>query len=352
MLVLALSYHQVMPAYLDFLFPFGHQIYPKDFHFSGFRHEDRVGVRDRGVAIPELGRSGRGLQLCYGLKSVESSTNPPDWPWSIRQTAVYHAFDLETGEATWFVVKANRLLKSRIMAATRSGDQPALTSFQSPGRAFASALEAHLIICQWAGEKWRWYINFLEETLQKKTRSALLAAVDQPRVPVSADPGPPRRNTAPAGEGPRPTPLVSRSTFAKIRGVLSFAPDTTRKKAVRPSPAAAPQAAPARRNAPEPPDPQQQFTFRDLQDIHHLEEKMTETLLVLKMNANVLTELKQHYRSIVRSDDCPDELKRHGINDVERFERRVTNIIGDLQVQQDRLETLLHLLTDRKTLVG
>ena len=68
-----LTYHQVMPAFLDFLFPFGFQKYRQDFHFGGFRQHTTLSDLDRGLAIAEIGRSGRGYQLCYSLKAVEQS---------------------------------------------------------------------------------------------------------------------------------------------------------------------------------------------------------------------------------------------------------------------------------------
>lgn len=97
MLMTIFSYHQVMPAVLDFLFPFGRQEYAKDFHFSGFRQDTCLAEFERGLQIPELGWSGLGIQLCYGLKSVETSLSQPEWPWSIRQCAIHHSLDLESG---------------------------------------------------------------------------------------------------------------------------------------------------------------------------------------------------------------------------------------------------------------
>ena len=73
MLTLVFTYHQVLPSFLDFLFPFGNQQYAQDFHFSGFKYEDRFSDADSGLRIPELGWSGRDFQFCYNLKSKEPS---------------------------------------------------------------------------------------------------------------------------------------------------------------------------------------------------------------------------------------------------------------------------------------
>jgi hypothetical protein len=47
MLTEVLTYHQVMPAYLDFILPFGGQERRKDVHCSGFRRETLL-TKERG----------------------------------------------------------------------------------------------------------------------------------------------------------------------------------------------------------------------------------------------------------------------------------------------------------------
>jgi hypothetical protein len=71
MLMFVFTYYQIMPDFLDFIFPFGKQLYTQDFHFSGFRHEERLSEDDRGLNLSHLGRSGRDVRMCYSLKSVE-----------------------------------------------------------------------------------------------------------------------------------------------------------------------------------------------------------------------------------------------------------------------------------------
>ncbi|KAI9780709.1 MAG: hypothetical protein M1816_002758 [Peltula sp. TS41687] len=336
MFVLLLTYHQVMPAYLDFIFPFGEQLYPQDFYFSGFRHENRLSQVDRGFSVPELGRSGRGLQICYSLKSVEPLKG--EWPWSIRQTAVYHSFDIVTGRTTWIIVKANGLMKSRITTATRSGQYPGMKSFQSISGAFAASLETHLIICDWAGENWRWYINFLEEEFQSKTRHALLVNVDRAPSPVPEKLA--RAKTALQVKRPSIPP------FARVFSLnLSKSPSTTPDRApARPAPDIVLDKSPGSFD-------QSSFSFTDLQGIQSLEEKANNTLLVLEMNANVLSEMQQEYRAIAESEDWPDELRLGCKGDTSRFKRRVSNVINDLKMQRSRLETLLRLLGQRKSLL-
>lgn len=300
MLTLVFTYHQVLPSFLDFLFPFGNQQYAQDFHFGGFKHEDRFSDVDSGLRIPEFGWSGRDFHFCYNLKSIEPSKGHPEWPWSIRQSALYHLFDVETGRTNWIIIKGDQLLKKRIKSATGSRGLPEASCFDTVDRAFASTLAIHVILCEWSGENWRWYINFLEEALQATTRPTLSAMVDP--FPSSM-----------AYDGP------------SMMAQLDYKRHVTTSH--------------------------EDFSFSDLQRIQFIQEKVNETLLVLKVNVNVLTELRQHYRSICESDGWPRELALKCKGDIFRFEKRVIAVEKDLQMQQSRTETLLSLLADRKSLV-
>ena len=179
-MVAALTHYQVMASFLDFIFPFGMQEYPQDFYFSGLREETALQSLPQGLVIPKLGRSGREIRVCYNLKSVETSKSSREWPWSIRQTAVYHSFDVETGKSFWIVVKGSELIKDRIQEATRKGSNssPELRSFETTAQAFNSTLATHLVLCDWCDEEWRWYLKYPEERLQDATRRGL-AIIDR-----------------------------------------------------------------------------------------------------------------------------------------------------------------------------
>ena len=95
----------------------------------------------------------------------------------------------------------------------------------------------------------------------------------------------------------------------------------------------------------------QDFSFSDLQRIQFIQEKVNETLLILKINVDVLIELRQHYRSIFESDGWPCELILKCKGDISRFEKRIIAVENDLRMQQSKSETLLRVLADRKSLV-
>jgi hypothetical protein len=166
-----LSYHQVMPSYLDFISVFGVQWEPRDLRFSGFREQLTLGQSASTTGIPALGRSGRQYQLSFNLKGVSQVPIPNkpgrNW-WSIRQAAIHHQFDVELGTTLWIVTKGDRDLKERIEDMTapppygRIEDQ----SFDTPEECFRSSLAVHLLLCNWSTEEWRWYIQFLETSIE------------------------------------------------------------------------------------------------------------------------------------------------------------------------------------------
>ncbi|KAI4941153.1 hypothetical protein J4E91_010944 [Alternaria rosae] len=178
-----LSYHQIMPAYLDFMLVFGGQSDAKDPHFSGFREQIRLKTPSNGHPAPELGRSGKHYQLCYNLKGVqhkkESNEDMKLDEWSIRDAAIYHRFDVEYGTTLWIVTKGGRDLRDRYEELTRPAGRPGHKMYTDTTSCFQLALMTHLLYCQWSTEDWRWYIVWLERVVEKESRMA----VDGPRGP-------------------------------------------------------------------------------------------------------------------------------------------------------------------------
>ena len=369
MLECAFTHHQVMPEFLDFVFPFGEQEYMQDFHFSGFFEETRLLASDGGLNISALGRSGREIRLCYNLKSVESSNSNPKLPWSIRQVAVYHSFDVETGKSFWTVIKGNQLLKKRVEAATipEITGKGSIKSFETTASSFSSTLATHLAICDWCDEEWRWYLNYLEEKLQNATLHSLAITIATKPTIIA---GPIHQNTKQSS--PSLFRQVSNFTKATRRTGSSstwFSKGNleTEKQPIQPS-------FPQRREPiptpgrPRPPpklppgmpgtvriekeDDNEGFTFGDLQQVQHLEECANEVFLVLEANVDVLEKLRDHYQCIVTEDDLPEEIKTGCRREFARYGKRISSIIADLQRQRSRTQNLQRLLSDRKSLVS
>jgi hypothetical protein len=372
-----LSYFQAMASFLDFVFPFGRQMYTQDFHFSGFRYEAKLTESERGLAIPELNRSGQDLKMCYSLKSVEESIVQKEWPWSIRQASVHHSFDVITGVMSWVVVKGNQLIKDRVQAATKPGNRSEIKDLQDAGSAFAASLATHLLIAGWSSEEWRWYIGFLEEEFHSTTRRALAVKVETIRSPTIAS----KKNVpwAPissptTGISEKPT-FSSQKTFSSLLTSLSEKPVIGSKtkpndqKVVLPPLQTSVAQPPTGLPGFQPPFPfarvangssaqtknsagHEEFSFESLQRVQSLEDKCNEVLLVLDANTSVLTEITSFYKSIISSENCPKEHKEKWGRDVLAFDRKIEGIICEIRMQSTITKTLLRLLADRKSLVS
>jgi hypothetical protein len=375
-MVATLTHHQVMASFLDFIFPFGMQEYPQDFYFSGLREETALQSLPRGLVIPKLGRSGREIRMCYNLKSVETSKSSREWPWSIRQTAVYHSFDVETGKSFWIVVKGSELIKDRIQEATRKGSisSPELRSFETTAQAFTSTLATHLVLCDWCDEEWRWYLNYLEKRLQDATRRGLAIIIDrdpslfnEPILPEFKSPSSPSIL--------RTVTQITKRTFSTTSRLTKSSTGLQKHQQVQPPFAFPPSAPPSPPQSPPPPPgpppppiippempgappsdrrmaDDEDFTFKNLQLVQYFQEKANEVAPVLEANIDILTEMKEHYQHIFNSQDFPDDIKAKCKLEFAQFEKRVSGIITDLQRQKSRTAILQTLLGDRKSLVS
>lgn len=94
------------------------------------------------------------------------------------------------------------------------------------------------------------------------------------------------------------------------------------------------------------------FSLSDLQESHSIEEIVNNTCLNLKVNHNVLSELKAAYKSFEHAKGWPQDLSDKCRGDLIRFEQRITSIQNDMAIQQSQVETLSRLIADRKSLVG
>ena len=170
-----LTYHQVMPTYLDFILVFGAQSDAKDLRFSGFREQIRLKISPSEQSIPDLGRSGRLFQMCYNLKGVQFKSHSNESikldEWSIRQAAFYHQFDVEYGTTLWIATKGGKDVLKRYKELVGANGRPEDKSFNDPAACFRSSLSVHLLFCHWSTEDWRWYIRWLEEVLDHEVTS-------------------------------------------------------------------------------------------------------------------------------------------------------------------------------------
>lgn len=314
----------------------------------GFRSESKLLKSTTGLHIEDLGRSGRHIEICYSLKSVESSSDVA-LPWSIRQCTVWHSMDLITGQSTWIVVKANDVISQAMQQRSEKMQTSKRMCPAKRSSALVDCIEMHKTVCNWVSDNWHWYINDLETYLQEKTRQAIsFSAEPLPKTSTTAWPGP--APSCATGSMPNPQPFspkrswslrtlvrdrtMSGSTYAESSGVI---PPSTIS------------------SVPNPQEPTGfgDFSFRDLQSVQFVEERSNEALLILKTDVSVLGDLTEEYRrlaAVIRDDPALafDDLDAT----IQAFERQASRIEKDLKMQMSRLRTLLSVTADRKSLVS
>jgi hypothetical protein len=170
-----LSYHQVMANYLDFVFLFGQSSGANDMRFSGFREQTYLRSPVTPKGLENLGRSGRGYEVSYNLKTVQLKNEDDPASWSVRQAGLYHAFDVSYGTTTWAITRAlsngKNDLKERIEELTGPAGRLEDRNFDKAEDCFRSSLSIHSIMIHWASESWRWYLQWLDEMVEEEVKS-------------------------------------------------------------------------------------------------------------------------------------------------------------------------------------
>lgn len=311
------TWHQVNPAFLDFLYPFGDQQYQQDSCFNDFRPSTRLAEEDRGLKIDELGRSGLDVRLCYSLKAVEAPNRETRSDWSIRQASIYHSFDLETGSTNWVMIKGDDLLQERIAKLTTSRTFKKLEAACTKDGLFAATFLVHLLICDWASEQWRWYLNYIEEESQQVTRATHAILVDDGPSKMQT-----RRSTLranldvhirQASRSPGPLP---RKTYEPVQGPADY------------------------------------FKFGDLRRLLFLEEKVINALTVIESNASVIARMHDYYKSVTSAPEWPSDLTQQCGLDLKRFLSGLQSVQSNLSLQEERAKSLLKNMENQRTMVS
>lgn len=183
-----LSYHQVMPTYIDLLLAYGAEEKDRELWYNAFRSRTVFSGPDPGSIIWDMNRSGRQHEVCYNLKAV-APKEPTESQlvkdrWRIRQAAVYHRLDLAMdASALWIIADPREAVTELIGEILPEGTVPREFKFDSVTQSLNSSLDIHLALAQWASGEWRWYLQFLEVTIDSLTRPALLHDDSNPLQP-------------------------------------------------------------------------------------------------------------------------------------------------------------------------
>lgn len=177
-----LTYHQVMPDFIDFILAFGPEArsasIPRSLSSGGFRDLVTLGKHNRLSLTSSrrldhrLWRSGRCYQLCYYLRrtGTDSSTGTEcgDVRWSNRNAAIYHQFDIVSCRTFWMIVSSDAELKLRVGHATGADGSLEDSAHVGAAQDFDSSLAIHWQLAQWSIEQWAWYSQSLADMYEEQ----------------------------------------------------------------------------------------------------------------------------------------------------------------------------------------
>ncbi|KAF5641654.1 acriflavine sensitivity control ACR-2 [Fusarium sp. NRRL 52700] len=351
-----MSYYQVPPTFIEFVSAFGATHYPTDYHMTGFEFDDTLGVHESNlVNISTLGRSGREHRIQYLLRSVERDFNDDgSRRWNIRQAAVYHSFDLVSGKALWINIKANGLLRDRIMEAT--GD-PAILDLGTQddlAKSFAATLVIHLILLEWCDEDWRTCIRDCESKVRDILVKAQTSQVVQPHAfntSARRALGSQRAQSTKLSESEKQQPLVPLGWGRKIRNfVKSLSRYKYRVTQDSDLLGTADNDDHLQKRQFENLKNLDTFSFGELQHLHYMSEQLESYRLVMELNHQALRDIAERYQHLPSQRGFPESLKENCIEDILSFTRRVERIRKNLEIRMTQVNSLLTWLQDGKTL--
>ncbi|KAI1390033.1 uncharacterized protein F4822DRAFT_428379 [Hypoxylon trugodes] len=319
MLQLLLTFLQVNPIFLDSMHAFGDHMDAVDAPLCQFQFDSHA---------------------CGGLRKKDKEAKHP---WSIRQTAVYHAFDLETGRAFWISIKSNNIQDAiKIDTAGYQGQD-------SIAQPFLFTLKTHLVYIRWCQESWPWFVRDLEN----EVRNTLIRARTTPvgREPYFDDDeyaygGANDQNVA--GHRRRcmsGSLAVLKSTLKKaglplirIHSNGEYSNEQSNTRQLWRSGTA--------RHWPGPSRILKSFNFEDLQRLNIIGERIQEAVLVIKLDSKALAELRMYYQNLKGQSEFPEECSKH----LPPFLEKVQSAVDCMETRRIQLESLTQRLEEGKRL--
>jgi hypothetical protein len=293
-----------MPTFLDFVFSF-HQNSP--LLRSGYRQEDTLlDFYDQRFLVRGLGRSGASIRHCFNLQAVSSQDDSEDGQWSIRQTAVYHNFDLVTGRAFWIISHNDDKLTNRVRAMALLNDSLLAEDHANTVTSFRATLTTHLLLMQWASESWRDYIQDLEQRIQiqedkiTNTFSLISALRVTDKKVFATDTTETAQTRLPKSHDGMPSPRQRRCEYGRMSNDL--------------------------------------FSVQDLQRLHELEKRIESTILILSQNSIIVRSIADHYEKLMGNPEFPSQMKERACYEAAKFFEQGRMIEIELHSRQVELQ--------------
>ncbi|KAI0020698.1 hypothetical protein F4780DRAFT_360551 [Xylariomycetidae sp. FL0641] len=364
-LKLLLTHHQVMATFLDFIFAF--KVRERPLTQAFFRQENHLEDEEPAGKAHGMSRGLMPIQHAFLVLSVERSEGQMQL-WPLRQTVLYHSFDVHDGRSVWIVLKGSVSMRRRIVAAQQSHQDLQPAAMTSTARSFVATLHIHILVLEWCAENWGEYIDYLEEKRVKKAIEVKVAPIAEMTSPSNIAQSLKRKDTFDTtfsqqstfyGRDSRsrastssPTSPFSRGFGRSFSGFLRRCSDLT---------------SPGANGVPEEAveeDPQDQeednaedsaeelevkFSFEEAQRLSLLSDELDRAITAVEQNKRILAEIDAQYREIVDSPAFEAHVDRGECKrGVSTFFRRLRCIIGELDVHHVRLKALARAVDNDK----
>ncbi|KAK2598084.1 hypothetical protein QQS21_005795 [Conoideocrella luteorostrata] len=348
-----LSYHQVMPLFLDFCFELRSRIEP--ISTTLFRQKDYIGKHYIEQGLDHLGRSGSRLQHAFNILGFdeEKSIGGSEYSWPLRHITVYHSFDVKLGRSFWIIIKGNDIMRKRITSST--GNQKANPSeINTPTGAFVASLRIHLLILEWCTNHWNDYID----SLYSKAREFSATVTHYPVTELARDiPTSLAHSSSEITRHSRRATDISQGTghasstmtgiFARLSsGLLRM---TSGFSAHARSTTQQPLTGANFTQRPAHPEKKMRdvklediFTFTKLQRLHKLSSTVKKASMNIEQNKRILALIRGKYKALVESSSFKSLFNVKSCEaELMDFLDQIRNLEGDLQNFETRLRTLL-----------
>lgn len=324
---------------------------PTDAGLAQFQYDDTPFSGNLRPSIPRLDRSGCEIRHSFLLRAperLERSDSGP-WPWSIRQVAVYHSFDVQSRKSLWITIKGNNLFRKRVQDDTK--DIPLLRADADSDLAtqWEAALASHMIYFRYAEENWRWVVREMEDLIRKRLVRAKTAPVASPiplssmltKTPKQLGTGRSTRLRAGASDQRWISRLLPLSLDMKLRANSSME---------------------KQRDVGHPGTSEELrrldvFNYTDLQTLNVTKGHVEELSLVIKLNLNTLKDIRQYFERVEHHGLIRSSGKDH--SDYEKvstvtsqFLHRLDRITRSLEIREIQLQSLGRRLEEGTALVG
>lgn len=298
------------------------------------------------------------IRNSYRLSAMETAFDDTDeTKWVMRQMAVHHFLDLSRGDSFTLTVNAN---PNKIIERIKSIGQG--TAPSTLPECFVASLQTQLLGFDWSAEGWEKYISVLERRIRQisakvsviRMRSEgntllerqLISEEARHRHQYHYDEIKPqtfsvpillhwfkcffRRDTLPDTDTSSSSNSIEKKWDGEDECLMSK----------------------LGRNASKHFEISQEFPFEGLQTLQSACTKLREAKLVMKLNYQVLQEIRQHYQAAFSSEDFPLEIKNSCGLAYRNFEHRIIYLEKLLRAQCSRVDTLTHMASDGNGLVS